>query len=115
MRPLLPLLLLVLFVAVARSSQHRRLRAHQQLVEGLAPGTEVMTSSGLFGVVRLVENDAVHLEIAPAVVIRVAPGAISRSVTPSPGAPGNTESARETPRAGQPTGPASLPATEVES
>ena len=68
------LLMWVLFIL----PQQRRLRAHQALTARLEVGDEVMTTSGLFGTIAALADDVVHLEIAPATVVRVARGAVAR-------------------------------------
>ena len=68
------LLMWVLFIL----PQQRRLRAHQALVARLEVGDEVMTTSGIFGTIAELDDEVVHLEIAPATVVRVARGAVAR-------------------------------------
>lgn len=59
--------------------QQRRLREHQRFVASLQVGDEVITSSGLYGVLRRVDDDSVQLEIAPGLEVRMARGAIARA------------------------------------
>jgi len=56
--------------------QKRRIAAVRSLQSALAEGDEVMTTSGIFGIVRRLGDDDVDLEIAPGTVIRIARGAI---------------------------------------
>lgn len=51
--------------------QRRRQRAQAQLLEGLEPGDEVLTSGGLLGHVRAVGEDDVTIEVAPGTDVRV--------------------------------------------
>jgi preprotein translocase subunit YajC len=60
--------------------QQRRARSAQQVTKALQPGQEVMTTAGLFGVIRTVTDDHVELEIAPGVVVRYVKAAIARVV-----------------------------------
>lgn len=87
--PLLILLipLLALWAMVMRPAQKRQ-RAMAALRAALEPGQEVMTTSGLFGTVRALEDDVVHLEVADGVVLRFARGAVADVVTPDD-APGD--------------------------
>lgn len=62
----LPILLLIYLMV----SQRRRGRALAQAQQALQAGQEVMTSSGLHGVVSALEHDVVHLRIAEGVVVR---------------------------------------------
>ena len=74
------LLMWVLFIF----PQQRRLKAHQALVARLEVGDEVMATSGLFGTVTELDDDVVHLEVAPGTVVRLARGAVARRVNEEP-------------------------------
>src|SRR5690242_8689422 len=60
----------------------RKARQQQALQAAVAVGDEVMTTSGIFGEVRALEEETVHLAIADGVQIRIVRAAISRVVTP---------------------------------
>ena len=68
------LLMWVLFIV----PQQRRLRAHQALVARLEVGDEVMATSGFYGTVVELDDEVVHLELAPGTVVRIARGAVAR-------------------------------------
>jgi preprotein translocase subunit YajC len=74
--PILILLLIAMWLLVIRP-QRARQKAAQRTVEALAPGTEVLTAGGLYGTVREVDDDEIHVEIAPDTVVRVARRAIA--------------------------------------
>src|ERR1700710_1108886 len=74
--------LVLLFV-----SQRRRSRAAHNVQSQLRPGMNVMTTAGLFAEVQAVEDDQVHLEIAPGVVCRFTRAAVARVLDPSADAP----------------------------
>jgi preprotein translocase subunit YajC len=81
--PLLTLILLgVVFYFFLIAPQRRRARQLQQMTSRLEPGTEVMTTAGLFATVRSVGDTDVELEVAPGVVSRYAKGAIARIIPP---------------------------------
>lgn len=63
--------------------QQRRARAQQDLQGALSVGDEVMTTSGIFGEVRALEGETVHLAVAEGVEIRVVRAAIARVVPPT--------------------------------
>lgn len=73
-------LVLVGLLALLFFSQRRRSRAVQEVQRQLRPGMNVMTTAGLFAEVQAVEDDAVHLEIAPGVVCRFARASVARVV-----------------------------------
>jgi preprotein translocase subunit YajC len=66
--------------------QQRRMKEAQAMQNGLAPGAEVMTSSGIYGTVAEVDTDegTVSLEVSPDIYITFARGAISKVITPAP-------------------------------
>jgi preprotein translocase subunit YajC len=80
-RALLPLLLLalafVVLVVLPMRTRSRALQQTRQMQAGLTVGTDVMTTSGLFGRVVSLADDTVDLEVAPGVVLRWARGAIA--------------------------------------
>ena len=64
--------------------QRRRMAAHRALMASLGVGDEIVTSGGLHGAIRALDDRTVELEIAPAVVVTVARGAIAAKVEASP-------------------------------
>jgi preprotein translocase subunit YajC len=73
---LLPIIILALLlagmIAFTRRNRARAAAADQQRRQSLAPGSEVMTTSGLYGTVVAInhEEDSVLLSIAPGVEVR---------------------------------------------
>ncbi|GAA5188887.1 hypothetical protein GCM10023322_40590 [Rugosimonospora acidiphila] len=65
--------------------QQRRNRATQAMQSQLGPGDEVMTGSGVYGIVAEVDDEegTISLEVSEGVIIRFARGAIARTVTPA--------------------------------
>ena len=66
--------------------QRRARRAQQELITKIGPGTEVITTGGLYGTVTEIEDgETVLLEIAEDTEIRIAKAAIVRAIpTPEP-------------------------------
>jgi preprotein translocase subunit YajC len=81
------LLAAVFFFLVVRP-QRRQLAAHRALVASLEIGDEVITAGGLYGTIRALRDDAVELEVADGVIVRMARGAIARPVGPTVGTDG---------------------------
>lgn len=81
---LLLLLLLTFFVLVVRP-QRARVREAQRVRASLAVGQRVMTTSGLHGTVRAIDeaDDTLLLEIAPGVQVRWAAAAVARVLEPN--------------------------------
>lgn len=72
---------LAFFLLIVRP-QRRRLAAHRALVAALDVGDEVVTTGGIFGTIRGIDDDRVDLEVAPGVAITVARAAIAQAVGP---------------------------------
>lgn len=68
--------------------QRRRMTAHRALMAALRPGDDVVTTGGLYGSIRGLDESTVDLEIAPGIVVMVARGAIAGLAGPDPAAPG---------------------------
>jgi preprotein translocase subunit YajC len=65
--------------------QRRKMRASQALQSSIEVGDEVMTTSGMYGFVTLIEDDIAWLEIDDNVQIRIARQALQRKVDTSQG------------------------------
>jgi preprotein translocase subunit YajC len=79
---LIPLVLILgafyfLILRPAKARQRQQLELQRQV----EPGATIMTTSGMFGTVTEVEDDAVHVEIAPGTVVRFTKAAVGRVVT----------------------------------
>lgn len=73
------LVLLAFWLLLIRPANKRR-AAQAALVDSLAPGKQIMTTAGLFGIVRSVEPTRMSLEIAPGVVVEMVPQAVGRVI-----------------------------------
>lgn len=73
---IIPFGLLIYLMVVPQRKQRAR---QQQLIASLEAGEEVVTAGGIVGVINVVEDDLVHLEVDNDVVIRVSKGSISRT------------------------------------
>ena len=88
---ILPLMFLALW-AIVILPQQRRMRAHQALVSVLDVGDEVMTTSGILGTITAIDDEVLHLEVAPGVTLRIVRGAVARRMDePEPEAAGGDE------------------------
>ena len=61
-----------------QQKQQKELKARQ---EGLKPGDKVISAGGIYGIVREVMQNAVKLEVAPNVVIKMDKTSIVRNVS----------------------------------
>ncbi len=80
---LLPIILIgvVFYLLIMRPARNRQ-RKQAELMSTLMPGTQVMTTAGVYGTVVSVDDDDAELEIAPGVVIRVVKAAIGKVIQP---------------------------------
>ena len=77
------LILVVAFYFLLIRPQKNRQKKHAEMVNAVVPGTEVMTTAGIFGTVREVNDESLSLEIAPGTVIRILPAAVSKVIHPT--------------------------------
>jgi preprotein translocase subunit YajC len=75
-------ILVVAFLLLIVRPQRRQMAAHRALVATLRVGDDVVTSGGIYGTIQSLDEEAVELEVAPGVVLRVARGAIAQRVGP---------------------------------
>lgn len=57
--------------------QQKKVKAQRAMLNALESGDPVLTSGGIYGVVTDIDGDAVFLEVAPDIELRVARTAIS--------------------------------------
>lgn len=91
--------LIVIFYFMLIRPQQKRMRQQMELMKSLRAGDDVMTSSGIYGIISEVEEDTVLMEVAEDVEIRVAKSAIAKVFTvreePEEEEPGEEESEGE--------------------
>ena len=79
------LILLILFAAawfILAVPARRRKTAHEAMQDSVGIGSEVITAGGMHGIVQEIdEDDIVHLEVAPSVVVRIDRRAIAAVAT----------------------------------
>src|SRR5689334_8155818 len=83
MGPLLLLALPVLLYLLLIRPQQKKMKEQQALAKAVEEGDEIMTTSGLYGIVTALEGDDAWIEIAEGVEVHVARGAIAKRVTPA--------------------------------
>src|ERR1700754_1843787 len=77
---LLPLILIVGMIWFMRRTQKKQRQRQADTVAALAPGSKVITTSGLVGIVEETDDEYVTLEISEGVLVQVVKGAIGRVV-----------------------------------
>ena len=91
--------------------QRRRQSAQLTMQDSVRTGQEVITAGGLHGIVKAVEGEVVHLEIAPGTLVRVDRRAIAGLARPEE--PDELEEPEELPEA-QESAPADETRAEAE-
>ena len=81
----------VAFYLLIIRPQNNRKRAQAEMMRNLAPGTEVMTTAGMFGTIAVVTDEQISLEVSPGVFVRVVPQAIGRVIEPATAEPAGEE------------------------
>lgn len=78
---ILPLALLAVMYFFLIRPQQKRMREQQELVDSLEEGDEVLTSSGIYGSVTLIDGDVMLLEVADGIELRMSRAAVTQLVT----------------------------------
>jgi preprotein translocase subunit YajC len=87
---LIPLVLILgVFYFLLIRPQQKRLKLHQEMIANLKRGDIVVTSGGLIGKVRSVDEMEARIELAPNVEVRVVRGTISEVRSKTDPAPAN--------------------------
>ncbi len=60
--------------------QQRKVKAQRELLNALSAGDPVVTTGGIFGVVTEIEGDALYLEVAPDIELKVLRSAVTAIV-----------------------------------
>lgn len=79
---LMPIVLMVvLFYFLLIRPQQKKMSDHKKMVAALRRGDKVLTSGGIFGTISKVDEDALTVEIAPEVKVKVEKNSVSTVVT----------------------------------
>ena len=81
---LLPVVLLGLFYVFLILPKQRELKRHNALVATLDVGDDVMTGSGFYGTLTEVTDDAVLIELAPGIEVKLARKAVAAKIVARP-------------------------------
>lgn len=80
MQQLLTLLYLVVIIGIFYllivRPQQKRAREHGELVAGLKAGDRIVTSGGIYGTVKRVNEDTIILEVSPNVELKMAKNSV---------------------------------------
>ena len=62
--------------------QQKRMKAHQETLSALTPGTRILLTSGVFATLRHIGERQAIVELAPGVEVTIVKGNIARVATP---------------------------------
>ena len=110
----LPLMFVALW-AIVILPQQRRMKAHRALVSVLEVGDEVMTTSGIIGTITAIDDEVLHLEVAPGVTLRIVRAAIAQRMNEPEPEPELTTTDPEADLVAGVGEPASVPPADGES
>ena len=71
------MLLFGLFWLVLVRPQRRQAAEQRELIASLEPGDEIVSAGGLYGVIKTIDGDELHVQIADNLVVRMARGAVA--------------------------------------
>src|SRR5437016_14072685 len=100
-------ILVAAFLLLIVRPQRRQMAAHRALVASRQVGEEVVTSGGIYGTIRGLDNGTVDLEVSSGIVLRVARGAIAQRVGPDEAVEPGDEGAGDDPGEGDGQSPRS--------
>ena len=83
------ILMFVIFYFLLIRPQQKKTKEHREMVSGLKKGDRIVTSGGLYGRVTGVADDALTVEIAEKVRVKVNRSSVSGLLNPSAGAKNN--------------------------
>ena len=83
------------FIFILVRPQRARAREQRELLQSLETGDEIVSAGGLYGTIRAIDGDVLHVEIADGLQVRMARGAVA----------GIVETLEEEPETGYPEEP----------
>ncbi len=76
--PLIIIFLIFYFLLIL--PQQRKQKKHQEMIESLKPGDEIVTLGGLYGKIVEVKAETITIEIAPQTKVKINRNAVSYKV-----------------------------------
>ena len=73
-------LIFVIFYFIAIRPQSKRQKELKARQDALKPGDKVVSAGGIYGIIREVQDEAVKMEVAPNVVIKIMKAQIVHSI-----------------------------------
>lgn len=74
------ILIVVMFYFIAIRPQRKQQKELKARQDALKPGDKVISAGGIYGIIREVQEEAVKMEVAPNVVIKIVKSQIVRSI-----------------------------------
>ena len=74
---LLPLAIIALMYFLLIRPQQKKQKEHQAMIAALKKGDKIISSGGLHGVITGISDDAITMEIAPKVRVKITRGSVA--------------------------------------
>ena len=74
---LFPLALIAIFYFLLIRPQQKKAKEHRTMLEALKKGDKIISSGGLHGVITGISDDAITMEIAPKVRVKITRGSVA--------------------------------------
>ena len=74
---LFPLALIAIFYFLLIRPQQKKAKEHRAMLEALKKGDKIVSSGGLHGVITGISDDAITMEIAPKIRVKISRGSVA--------------------------------------
>ena len=74
---LFPLALIAIFYFLLIRPQQKKAKEHRSMLDALKKGDKIISSGGLHGVITGISDDAITMEIAPKVRVKITRGSVA--------------------------------------
>lgn len=74
---LFPLALIAIFYFLLIRPQQKKAKEHRVMLEALKKGDKIISSGGLHGVITGLSDDAITMEIAPKIRVKISRGSVA--------------------------------------
>ena len=78
---ILPLAICVIFYFLLIRPQQKKAKEHRAMLEALKKGDKIISSGGLHGVITGIAEDAITMEIAPKIRVKISRGSVAGKIS----------------------------------
>jgi len=77
---LFPIAIVVIFYFLLIRPQQKKAKEHRAMIDALKKGDKIVSSGGLHGVITGISDDAITMEIAPKVRVKISRGSVGGKI-----------------------------------